>query len=698
LLVFILFLAWGVRLFWLTDPGYEPDVLFFVPWMRLAAQHGVTQLFAVAKSSYPPLSVFWLAGLGLISSPADLTAAVLPVELMFLRTAVIVFDLLLIALLYALGRRAVGHRIGLTAAILYAFTPGSIYLSGWWIQTDAWFILPTVMAVGWLAQKRVLWAWIALGAAIALKVQAVVILPMFVVGTWRWFGFKRLFGGLALLGMTLLLFLSPILLAGQMTALVEKTTQTVRSLPWITAQSHNLWYALAAEARTRGFDVNSDWNAVLAGVSYHDAGLILLALGYAAVLIRLLIRSGPQAIYAASGLGWFLFFMLPTRIHGRYLFPVLALLLCAGFYQRRWWWLYGVTAVTLFFNLFFHSLSLSPWADTVSFSPGLGVLSAWINVLALGVAFIWYFQPLRYPAGRQQAVEGTLSAMNARWEKWLLGAAAIFLLAVMGLMIVRGRQAGHKVAQWVEPLPPSLESSLSGGAEPASTLVVNWPRMVRNADIRVLGVVPVTPPAIFLPLPEAVAPAAVFVQYPPWQAETGLETMYHGQFVTEEELRTAVAQSQTIIAFNPAVPAMYTLLQRQTAVPDGDCPAKFDDRVCLWQLSADPAADSLQIRLVWQAAAAAVEADLTVFVHIVDEAGTLIAQSDGDPAAGLIAIAGLADDRQTLAETRLTALPAGDYSIHVGLYHRLTGERLPVYCDDTAVCTADSVTSQSFRP
>lgn len=368
-LVLILILAWGARLLWLAEPGYEPEVLFFVPWMRLAAQHGVTQLFVLSKSSYPPLAVFMLAGLGLISSPADMDTAVLPAELLFLRTAVIVFDLLLVALLYALGRRAVGQRTGLVSAALHAFSPGSIYLSGWWIQIDAWFMLPMVLAAVLLARKRVLWAWIALGTAVAIKAQAVVILPMFVVGTWRWFGFKRLFGGLAALGMSLLLSLSPIILAGQLPALVEKTTQTVRSLPWITAQAHNLWYALVPAARMRGLDVNSDWNAVWAGISYHDAGLMLLALGFALVLARLFVRSGPDAIFLASGLGWLMFFMLPTRIHGRYLFPALAFLLCAGLYQRCWWWLYGLTAVTLFFNLFFHSLSLSPWAETISLIP-----------------------------------------------------------------------------------------------------------------------------------------------------------------------------------------------------------------------------------------------------------------------------------------------------------------------------------------
>ncbi|MCA9979125.1 MAG: hypothetical protein KC413_25360, partial [Anaerolineales bacterium] len=485
-------------------------------------------------------------------------------------------------------------------AILYAFSPGSIYLSGWWIQIDAWFILPTVLAVFWLAQKRVLWAWIALGVAAAFKVQAVVILPMFVVGTWRWFGFKRLFAGLAALGASLLLTISPIAFAGQLTALVAKTTQTFYSLPWITAQAHNLWYALVAYSRTRGFDINSDWNTAWAGVSYHDAGLILLALGFALVLIRLYVRSGPRAIYAASALGWFMFFMLPTRIHGRYLFPVLALFLCAGFYQRRWWWLYGVTAVTLFFNLFFHTLSLSPWADAVTFAPELGVFNAWINVIALGLAFLWYFQPLRRPAEQQQAIEGQLSVISTRWEKWLLAAAAAFLLVVIGLMMYRGRLVGQFAARWSEPLQPSLEHALLAANEPDSVLVINWPRLVRDANARVLGIVPVTPPAYFLPLPETIAPAVTFVQYPPWQSNTGLEMMYHGQFVTEEELRTAVAQSQTGIAFNPAGPAMYTLLQRQAAVPVGDCPVDFAGQICLWEYSATLAADSLQTRLVWQ--------------------------------------------------------------------------------------------------
>lgn len=60
------------------------------------------------------------------------------VELLALRTATVFFDLLTIAVLYRIGRRIANHTAATWAALLYALSPGDIYLWGWWIQIDAW--------------------------------------------------------------------------------------------------------------------------------------------------------------------------------------------------------------------------------------------------------------------------------------------------------------------------------------------------------------------------------------------------------------------------------------------------------------------------------------------------------------------------------------------------------------------------------
>ena len=106
----VLLFTLALRLVWVSDAGYVADVDFFVPWMRLAAQGGIRHVLAVAKTSYPPLSVYLLWILGLFSRSGALDGSPALVELLALRAAIVFFDVLMVAVLYRLGRRVAGRR------------------------------------------------------------------------------------------------------------------------------------------------------------------------------------------------------------------------------------------------------------------------------------------------------------------------------------------------------------------------------------------------------------------------------------------------------------------------------------------------------------------------------------------------------------------------------------------------------------
>jgi len=89
-------------------------------------------------------------------------------------------------------------------------------------------------------------------------------------------------------------------------------------------------------------------------------------------------------------------------------------------------------------------------------------------------------------------------------------------------------------------------------------------------------------------------------------------------------------------------------------------------------------ADGLRLTLYWTCLAA-MERDYTVFVHLLDPAGALAAQADGPPVGGDYSTS-LCSPDETIADERFIStknLPAGTYSLHVGMYLLETGERLP---------------------
>jgi hypothetical protein len=90
--------------------------------------------------------------------------------------------------------------------------------------------------------------------------------------------------------------------------------------------------------------------------------------------------------------------------------------------------------------------------------------------------------------------------------------------------------------------------------------------------------------------------------------------------------------------------------------------------------------DAVPLRLYWRAVSL-LDQDYTVFVHLLDSTGKLIAQADSQPRSGAYPTsAWLAGD--VIQDEHTLSLPAdlapGDYTLSVGLYQAPDGPRLPL--------------------
>jgi hypothetical protein len=90
---------------------------------------------------------------------------------------------------------------------------------------------------------------------------------------------------------------------------------------------------------------------------------------------------------------------------------------------------------------------------------------------------------------------------------------------------------------------------------------------------------------------------------------------------------------------------------------------------------------TLEVTLVWEGLAASGWPGYTVFVHLRDDEGGLVAQHDGVPDEGQRPTLGWRSgefiiDRHILP---LEGAPQGNHSLFVGMYDPITGERLPTF-------------------
>ena len=91
--------------------------------------------------------------------------------------------------------------------------------------------------------------------------------------------------------------------------------------------------------------------------------------------------------------------------------------------------------------------------------------------------------------------------------------------------------------------------------------------------------------------------------------------------------------------------------------------------------------EALVVTLAWRAAAA-MNLDYTVFVHLIDAEGRIVAQHDGQPWDGVPLPTSAWRMGEVLRDVHVLTLPAdlapGIYHIRLGAYFWATGQRLPV--------------------
>ncbi len=101
--------------------------------------------------------------------------------------------------------------------------------------------------------------------------------------------------------------------------------------------------------------------------------------------------------------------------------------------------------------------------------------------------------------------------------------------------------------------------------------------------------------------------------------------------------------------------------------------------LCKYTLGVDRATRAIHLTLYWQALAKPA-ADYTVFVHILDGNGEVVAQKDQEPREGASPTS-LWEDGEVVVDLYNLVLPAdarGPFRVEMGLYQTQTGERLPV--------------------
>ena len=302
--------------------------------------------------------------------------------------------------------KAVGGKVdmALLAAAYYAFNPFIIFEGSYWGQVGAIGSATLLAGIIWLFEEKPLRAIGIVTLGFLLKLQMMFFVPLLLLWVFKKWGWKKLVASLAVMTGVFFGVSAPFVIAGQMERVVYLIMRSADWFPYMSLNAYNLWWIVTGGNGFGTIDRMWVWGPMTA----KTLGLVLF-MGCVLCALALMVRKkGNRETLIKAGL-WiaFGFFMLPTQMHERYIYPAflfLALLSCKVFVGRKekrnliLALIWAVLPVSGFYNLYnvmylnYPEYSFGFWRVLNNLSLTIGV--AWLQLGLFVILSLWLFREL----------------------------------------------------------------------------------------------------------------------------------------------------------------------------------------------------------------------------------------------------------------------------------------------------------------
>ena len=382
--------------------GFVGDIIdCWLPWARASGGTRPWAIYAArADCNYPPFVLYLLTGTQLLLQHVHWQHAVgLSFVLLKLPN---ILAYVAGGPLCAIGmRRFVGAPRANVIGCLYLLCPALLVDATVWGQYDAIVCVAMVAAVLALMHGRPVWSGALAGAALAVKLQAIVVLPALVVFAARRWGILTVIKAAAAAVLVIGVAAAPMVAGGGGRGVWAAYTGAVDYYPRLSINATNPWQLLVQyNTRVRHLSqvaAGVDSHRVLGPLTPKRLGLLAFTAYTAVLMVGLWRRPTRYDLAFAAALTAFGFFMLPTQIHERYVVPAAALLVLLAV-NGCWWSFWGVSALSA------ANMLLTVWHDNAVRLHQLGTVgrtSQNASLIVFSLVNLWIFGRLTWQYGRR---------------------------------------------------------------------------------------------------------------------------------------------------------------------------------------------------------------------------------------------------------------------------------------------------------
>lgn len=375
--VFILVALWLVKTMSLyAFSGFGVDVGSYQAWALQIADQGPANTYQQGYFlDYPPGYLYGLWVAGVISRTIGAGGDTLRI---IVESPAVIADIFLAIVVFAYVRRTEHRKLAMIAMLMVALNPALLFDTVVWGQSDS--VLTLVMWLSVMAtlngEYEISWGLAAI--SVLIKPQGLMIVP--VLGWWllleadygTW-----LRAAVVAIG-TFIIGIAPFQIGHPWNWIIDLYSSTAA---YYHETSVNAFNFLALIGGLRQQD-----STTLGGISFFALGMASLVPLYAFVAYILWRWRNATALFYASFIALFGFFMFAPRMHERYLYPALVFVIPLALESTEMMMVFAVIVATCLFNLAYIKHTLESQAVFLDAHDGLAMLACTLNVMAFAIS------------------------------------------------------------------------------------------------------------------------------------------------------------------------------------------------------------------------------------------------------------------------------------------------------------------------
>lgn len=428
--------------------GYEVDINCFLAWADMIFENGVGKFYTLdAFTDYPPGYMYILYVIGGIRSLFGIIQTS-TLSIILTKLPAILADMGTGYLVYKIASKRMKETGAAILAGIFLLTPAIVLDSAVWAQVDSVFTLFVVLMCYLVTEKKLIPAYFVFAIGILIKPQSLIFTPVLIYGiidqviieghkTLSKEEFlKKFFINLGL-GIVAILMIGVLMMPFGFHDALKQYTETMGSYPYASVNAYNFWTMIGKNW--------ADQNITSMGISYKMWGTIfIIATVIFATVINFKSKDTKSKYYFTGAFIVTAVFTMSVRMHERYVYPAIILLLLAYAVRplKKIYLAYIAMSVFTFLNmvhvLFFYDPNNFDNMAAFPIFVGIGFVALLIYMIYLAYTCYIQYEPAKEEAQIAQetvAVQEKKHAFTSQSEDTISTKSVIHPTSKLGKIV-----------------------------------------------------------------------------------------------------------------------------------------------------------------------------------------------------------------------------------------------------------------------